>query len=72
MKAAVIQFPGSNCDQDALWSLRRDVGIGSEYVWHEHDSIEGFDAVFVPGGFSYGDYLRCGMPMTPRWSGIPC
>ncbi len=60
MKAAVIQFPGSNCDQDALWSLRRDVGIDSEYVWHDSTDLNGFDAVFVPGGFSYGDYLRCG------------
>jgi phosphoribosylformylglycinamidine synthase len=60
MKAAVIQFPGSNCDQDALWSMRNDVGIGAEYVWHEETSLDGFGAVFVPGGFSYGDYLRCG------------
>lgn len=60
MKVAVLQFPGSNCDQDALWSLRTDLGLQAEYVWHDADSLQGFDAVFVPGGFTYGDYLRCG------------
>ena len=60
MKVAVIQLPGSNCDQDALHSLRSDVGVGAEYVWYEQSSLEGFEAVFLPGGFSYGDYLRCG------------
>lgn len=60
MKVAVLQFPGSNCDQDALKSLREDVGVGAEYVWHDEHSLAGFDAVFVPGGFTYGDYLRCG------------
>ncbi len=60
MKVAVLQFPGSNCDQDALKALREDVGVQAEYVWHNDGSLSGFDAVFVPGGFSYGDYLRCG------------
>lgn len=60
MRVAVLRFPGSNCDQDALWSLRSDIGVGADYVWHEETSLSGFDAVFVPGGFSYGDYLRCG------------
>jgi phosphoribosylformylglycinamidine synthase subunit PurQ / glutaminase len=60
LKVAVIRFPGSNCDQDALHSLRDDMGIATEYVWHDDSSLAGFDAVFVPGGFSYGDYLRCG------------
>ena len=60
MKIAVIQFPGSNCDQDALWSLRSDLGVEAEYVWHGESSLNGFDGVFVPGGFTYGDYLRCG------------
>lgn len=60
MKVAVVQFPGSNCDQDGLWSLRQDIGVQAEYVWHGDSSLNGFDAVFVPGGFSYGDYLRCG------------
>lgn len=60
MKVAVLQFPGSNCDQDALKALREDVGVHADYVWHDEGSLQGFDAVFVPGGFSYGDYLRCG------------
>jgi phosphoribosylformylglycinamidine synthase len=60
MKVAVLRFPGSNCDQDAYHALRDDLGVGAEYVWHEDTSLAGFDAVFVPGGFSYGDYLRCG------------
>lgn len=60
MKVAVVRFPGSNCDQDAYFSLKEDVGVEADYVWHEETSLHGFDAVFIPGGFSYGDYLRCG------------
>ena len=60
MKVAVLRFPGSNCDQDAVHSLRDDVGVGADYVWYESTSLSGFDAVFIPGGFSFGDYLRCG------------
>jgi phosphoribosylformylglycinamidine synthase subunit PurQ / glutaminase len=60
MKVAVIKFPGSNCDQDAYFALNEDIGVRAEYVWHEDTSLAGFDAIFIPGGFSYGDYLRCG------------
>ncbi len=60
MRVAVIRFPGSNCDQDAYFALRDDLGVDADYVWHESTSLDGFDAVFLPGGFSYGDYLRCG------------
>jgi phosphoribosylformylglycinamidine synthase len=60
MRAAVIRFPGSNCDQDAFHALQDDVGIEAEFVWHEATSLDRFDAAFLPGGFSYGDYLRCG------------
>lgn len=60
MKVAVLRFPGSNCDQDALYALRDDIGVEAEYVWQDSRSLEGFQAVFVPGGFSFGDYLRCG------------
>jgi phosphoribosylformylglycinamidine synthase I len=60
MKVAVLRFPGSNCDQDAVHALRDDVGVGADYVWYENTSLAGFDAVFIPGGFSFGDYLRCG------------
>ncbi|AWR86015.1 phosphoribosylformylglycinamidine synthase subunit PurQ [Meiothermus taiwanensis] len=59
MKVAVIQFPGSNCDQDALWALRL-VGLEAELVWHTERNLEGFQAALLPGGFSYGDYLRAG------------
>ena len=60
MRVAVIRFPGSNCDQDAYHALNDDMGIAADYVWHEQTSLAGFDGVFLPGGFSYGDYLRCG------------
>lgn len=60
MKFAVVQFPGSNCDQDCLAALRRLDGAQAEYVWHKKSSLEGFDVIVLPGGFSYGDYLRCG------------
>lgn len=60
MRVAVVRFPGANCDQDALWSLRDDLGVQADYVWHGDSSLAGFDAVMLPGGFSYGDYLRCG------------
>lgn len=60
MRIAVVRFPGSNCDQDAFHSLNEDMGYTAEYVWHESDSLAGFDGVVLPGGFSYGDYLRCG------------
>jgi phosphoribosylformylglycinamidine synthase len=60
MKVAVIRYPGSNCDQDALHAVQDDMGLGAGYVWHEDHSLAGYDAVFIPGGFTYGDYLRCG------------
>jgi len=59
MKVAVVQFPGSNCDQDAVWALQM-VGLKAELVWHTETHLEGFQAVLLPGGFSYGDYLRAG------------
>ncbi len=60
MKVAIVQFPGSNCDQDCLRALRDGLGVRAEYLWHKETSVSGFDAVILPGGFSYGDYLRCG------------
>jgi len=60
MKFAVIQFPGSNCDQDCIRAINDLDGATADYVWHKDSSLAGFDAVVVPGGFSYGDYLRCG------------
>jgi phosphoribosylformylglycinamidine synthase subunit PurQ / glutaminase len=60
VRIAVLQFPGSNCDQDALYAFREDLCVRADYLWHGESSVAGFDAVFVPGGFTYGDYLRCG------------
>ncbi|MDQ6913220.1 MAG: phosphoribosylformylglycinamidine synthase subunit PurQ [Verrucomicrobiota bacterium] len=60
MKFAVIQFPGSNCDQDCIAALNGLDGARAEYVWHKETSLAGYDAIVLPGGFSYGDYLRCG------------
>jgi phosphoribosylformylglycinamidine synthase I len=60
MKIAVVQFPGSNCDQDCLRALTDGLQVQAEYLWHKETSVSGFDAVVLPGGFSYGDYLRCG------------
>jgi phosphoribosylformylglycinamidine synthase len=59
MKAAVIRFPGSNCDQDCHLVLR-EFGVDVSYVWHKESSVAGYDLIVLPGGFSYGDYLRCG------------
>jgi phosphoribosylformylglycinamidine synthase I len=60
MRWAVIQFPGSNCDQDAFHVLKNVLAQDVDYIWHKESSLSGADAVIVPGGFSYGDYLRCG------------
>ena len=60
MKAAVVIFPGSNCDHDALHACDKVMGWTTIPVWHESTSLSGADLVILPGGFSYGDYLRCG------------
>jgi phosphoribosylformylglycinamidine synthase subunit PurQ / glutaminase len=61
MKAAVIIYPGSNCDRDCKVALERSVGADVSMVWHKETSLpEGLDLIVLPGGFSYGDYLRCG------------
>ena len=60
MNFAVLQFPASNCDQDALYVLRDVLGHSARFVWHKEMSLGDADAVIVPGGFSYGDYLRTG------------
>jgi len=60
MKVAVIQFPGSNCDTDCQAALASFPGVRAEIVWHKETSLAGYDAIVLPGGFSYGDYLRCG------------
>jgi phosphoribosylformylglycinamidine synthase len=60
VKFAVIQFPGSNCDQDCLAAINGMDGLQAEYVWHKETSLDDCDAIVIPGGFAYGDYLRCG------------
>jgi phosphoribosylformylglycinamidine synthase len=60
MNFAVLQFPGSNCDQDVVHVLRNVLGHTVELLWHKESSLGAADAVIVPGGFSYGDYLRTG------------
>ena len=60
MKAAVIVFPGSNCDRDVAVALRDAVGRAPLMIWHRETVLPKLDLIVVPGGFSYGDYLRCG------------
>jgi phosphoribosylformylglycinamidine synthase subunit PurQ / glutaminase len=60
MNFAVLQFPGSNCDQDVVHVLKNVMGHSARLLWHKEHSLGDADAVIVPGGFSYGDYLRTG------------
>src|SRR6266478_2167691 len=60
MNFAVLQFPGSNCDQDVVHVLRHVLGHSARFLWHKEHSLGESDAVIIPGGFSYGDYLRTG------------
>lgn len=60
MKIAVLQFPGSNCDQDAVNAFGRVMGLPTRLVWHKETDLGETDLVVIPGGFSFGDYLRCG------------
>ncbi len=60
MNIGVLQFPGSNCDQDAFHLFANGLGLPTRYIWHKDNSLGDVDLVIVPGGFSYGDYLRCG------------
>ena len=60
MKFGVVVFPGSNCDHDAWYALSENLGQPTEMIWHDSTSLGDVDAVILPGGFAYGDYLRCG------------
>jgi phosphoribosylformylglycinamidine synthase I len=60
MRFAIIEFPGSNCDHDAYHATKHVLGQQSEFVWHKDTGLGGADVVVLPGGFSYGDYLRTG------------
>ncbi|MEW9701907.1 phosphoribosylformylglycinamidine synthase subunit PurQ [Paenibacillus sp. SI8] len=60
MNFAVLVFPGSNCDIDCYKAIEDTIGQPVDYVWHTADDLSKYDCILVPGGFSYGDYLRCG------------
>jgi phosphoribosylformylglycinamidine synthase subunit PurQ / glutaminase len=60
MKFGVIVFPGSNCDHDAFYAVSANLAQSAEFIWHDSPTLGAVDAVILPGGFAYGDYLRCG------------
>jgi phosphoribosylformylglycinamidine synthase subunit PurQ / glutaminase len=60
MKFGVIVFPGSNCDHDAFYAVSATLGQKAQFIWHDSTTVGNVDAVILPGGFAYGDYLRCG------------
>ena len=60
MKFGVIIFPGSNCDHDAYWTIEHVEKQPVTFLWHDSPDLKGVDAIIVPGGFAYGDYLRTG------------
>ncbi len=60
MKAGIVRFPGSNCDEDAYHAVADILGQAAVYLWHKDHDLQGVDLVILPGGFSYGDYLRAG------------
>jgi phosphoribosylformylglycinamidine synthase len=60
MKIGVVVFPGSNCDHDAWYAVTHNLGHKADFIWHDSSQLGDVDAVILPGGFSYGDYLRCG------------
>ncbi len=60
MKCAVIVFPGSNCDYDAYYVIKHHLNIDVNFVWHKDSNLTQYDLIIIPGGFSYGDYLRAG------------
>ena len=68
MKFAVIVFPGSNCDNDAYYVVEKHLGLSVNFVWHKDNNLDGYDCIIIPGGFSYGDYLRAGA--VARFSNI--
>ncbi len=60
MNVGIVVFPGSNCDHDAWYALNQNLGAKADFIWHDSASLGQVDAVILPGGFSYGDYMRCG------------
>jgi len=59
-KFGVIVFPGSNCDHDAYYAVKKVIGYDAEFIWHKDKDLKNSDVIILPGGFSYGDYLRTG------------
>jgi len=70
MKFGVVVFPGSNCDHDAFYALGNVLHQSVEFLWHQSEQLSGLDAILLPGGFSYGDYLRTGA--IARFSPVMC
>ncbi len=68
MKFGVIVFPGSNCDHDAYHVISKHVGQPVDFIWHRDTDLSSYDAVIIPGGFSYGDYLRAGALERHGWN----
>ncbi len=60
LKVGIVVFPGSNCDRDVAWALKGCLDIECSFIWHDSSDLSGLNAIVLPGGFSYGDYLRCG------------
>ena len=60
MKFAVIVFPGSNCDYDAYYVIKKHLKVEVDFIWHKDSDLTDYDCIIIPGGFSYGDYLRAG------------
>ena len=60
IKCAVIVFPGSNCDYDAYYVMKHHLNVNVDFIWHKDSDLKSYDFIIIPGGFSYGDYLRAG------------
>lgn len=72
MRCGVVVFPGSNCDHDCYHVLKHVMGLKTDYIWHKQTDLKGYDFIILPGGFSYGDYLRAGAiaRFSPIMNGI--
>ena len=68
MNSSVIIFPGSNCDNDAYHVIEKQLGMSVDFIWHKDNNLDAYDSIIIPGGFSYGDYLRAGA--VARFSNI--
>lgn len=60
MTFGIVVYPGSNCDHDVYWGLKKELGLEARFIWHRQRDLEGCDVVILPGGFAHGDYLRAG------------